>query len=217
MTQRPATRPTAASAAIAALTIALAGCARNVPPSSVAAPEALGTVELAPLDTWRPAGPRPLQRIDDPGEVAWDIVEPTIIDTRTFPNQVRPARLPAEVPLAGSDILPGHDAIELARPDGDRAAPPAVSGTSGSGVLLGRGWTAIQQLGWNPPDPALAVGPDHVVVTVNQEIAWYTKGGELQFLAPVWNLPLRIGYARNLDPVLDEDDGRFFVTLAVRF
>lgn len=45
----------------------------------------------------------------------------------------------------------------------------------------------------------------------------YDAGGELQFLAPVWNLPLRIGYARNLDPVLDEDDGRFFVTLAVRF
>ena len=45
----------------------------------------------------------------------------------------------------------------------------------------------------------------------------YDAGAEVQFLTPVWNLPFRVGYGFNLDPVLDEDKGRFFVTLAVRF
>lgn len=45
----------------------------------------------------------------------------------------------------------------------------------------------------------------------------YDAGAEVQFLTPIWNLPFRIGYGFNLDPVLDEDDGRFFFTFAVRF
>jgi outer membrane protein insertion porin family len=45
----------------------------------------------------------------------------------------------------------------------------------------------------------------------------YDAGAEIQLLTPVWNLPFRIGYGVNLDPVLAERDGRSFVTLAVRF
>ena len=45
----------------------------------------------------------------------------------------------------------------------------------------------------------------------------YDAGAEVQFLTPIWNLPFRIGYGFNLDPVLDEDDGRFYFTFAVRF
>jgi len=45
----------------------------------------------------------------------------------------------------------------------------------------------------------------------------YDAGGEIQFLTPIWNLPFRTGYGVNLDPVLDEDRGRFFVSLAIRF
>ena len=45
----------------------------------------------------------------------------------------------------------------------------------------------------------------------------YDAGAEIQFLTPVWNLPFRVGYGFNLDPVPNEDKGRFFVTLAVRF
>ena len=45
----------------------------------------------------------------------------------------------------------------------------------------------------------------------------YDAGAEIQFLTPIWNLPFRVGYGFNLDPVLDEDKGRFFLTLAVRF
>ena len=45
----------------------------------------------------------------------------------------------------------------------------------------------------------------------------YDAGVEVQFLTLVWNLPFRVEYGFNLDPVFDEDKGRFFVTLAVRF
>ena len=45
----------------------------------------------------------------------------------------------------------------------------------------------------------------------------YDIGAELQFLTPVWNIPLRFGYGLNLEPVYDENRGRFFFTLAIRF
>jgi len=45
----------------------------------------------------------------------------------------------------------------------------------------------------------------------------YDAGGEAQILAPIANLPVRIGYGFNLDRVEDEPKGRFFVSLAFRF
>lgn len=45
----------------------------------------------------------------------------------------------------------------------------------------------------------------------------YDAGAELRLLVPVANLPLRLGYGRNLDPLPDERPGRFFVTLELRF
>ena len=35
--------------------------------------------------------------------------------------------------------------------------------------------------GWVPPDCTLAVGPNHVLQTVNMHVAWYDKAGALQF------------------------------------
>ncbi len=45
----------------------------------------------------------------------------------------------------------------------------------------------------------------------------YDAGGEVQILVPAANLPVRIGYGRNLDPLPDEPRGRFFVSFSVRF
>ena len=45
----------------------------------------------------------------------------------------------------------------------------------------------------------------------------YDAGAEAQILAPIANVPVRIGYGFNLDPVEDERGGRFFVSLAFRF
>ncbi|MGH9334533.1 MAG: BamA/OMP85 family outer membrane protein, partial [Vicinamibacteria bacterium] len=45
----------------------------------------------------------------------------------------------------------------------------------------------------------------------------YDAGAETQILAPIANVPLRLGYGFNLDPVEGEPGGRFFVSLAFRF
>jgi hypothetical protein len=45
----------------------------------------------------------------------------------------------------------------------------------------------------------------------------YDAGGEIQILAPIANVPVRLGYGVNLDPVEGEPGGRFFVSLAIRF
>ncbi len=39
----------------------------------------------------------------------------------------------------------------------------------------------IGHTGWVPPDCTLAVGPNHVLETVNMKLAWYDKAGTLQF------------------------------------
>ncbi|MEW6742497.1 MAG: hypothetical protein AB1486_07040 [Planctomycetota bacterium] len=49
------------------------------------------------------------------------------------------------------------------------------------------GWQGTQQTPWAPPDPTLAVGPGHVVETVNMNIAWWRKDGTLEFSAPLDN------------------------------
>jgi outer membrane protein insertion porin family len=45
----------------------------------------------------------------------------------------------------------------------------------------------------------------------------YDAGAEAQLLAPIANVPVRIGYGINLDRLEGEPPGRFFVSLAVRF
>lgn len=41
------------------------------------------------------------------------------------------------------------------------------------------GFTGITDTGWNPPDPQIAVGNNHLVLMTNGGIAAYTKGGSL--------------------------------------
>lgn len=43
------------------------------------------------------------------------------------------------------------------------------------------GFVGITNTGWRPPDPTLAVGPDHIVATTNGAIAFFDKDGTLTF------------------------------------
>jgi len=45
-----------------------------------------------------------------------------------------------------------------------------------------RQWPAIGATGWTPPDCDLAVGPNHIVATVNSSIGFFSKAGSQQFL-----------------------------------
>lgn len=104
-----------------------------------------------------------------------------IIDTRTFEPQIQVTG-PWDGPIdLVKNHLPKHHR-DKTLPNLD--TPPAVEigGTERiSRVTLGTSFEGISQTGWAPPDPTLAVGPNHIVETVNQSISWYNKNGGLQF------------------------------------
>ncbi len=106
--------------------------------------------------------------------------EPTIIDTRLFEQQIR-NREPFQGEIrSSSDFRPA--AVDL--PATETGIPNAlVAGSLNEStrvVELSR-FPGISQTQWTPPDPALAVGPNHIVQTVNMTVAFYSKSGDLQF------------------------------------
>ncbi len=56
-----------------------------------------------------------------------------------------------------------------------------VTGITAPESAPGPGFVGVTQTGLTPPDPDLAVGPDHVVQVVNDVIAFFTKGGTNTF------------------------------------
>ena len=109
-------------------------------------------------------------------------VTPTIIDTRTFnasSGQAPPWQGETRRP---GKVLPAHKR--------DKSLPQDPPNRLEAGGLLdesrvesGPLFPAIYQTPWTPPDPNIAVGPEHVVVTVNMAIAFYDRDGNEQFIA----------------------------------
>ncbi|MCL4222154.1 MAG: hypothetical protein KJZ65_12385 [Phycisphaerales bacterium] len=107
------------------------------------------------------------------------ICVPEIIDTRNFAEQIvqRPMTGPAR---RVKEMLPEHTGIRQRFEGPDNGLP--VGGHSlEPRVQPGLAFPGISQTGWVPPDPTLAVGPNHIVTTVNQDIAFFTKQGTLLF------------------------------------
>ncbi len=106
-------------------------------------------------------------------------VHPTIIDTNAIQNKHQ-----LDGPFDGprkmiKDHLPAHSR-DKTLPAGDTSRSLPV----GQAVEMdrvnvngGTGFEAISQTEWSPPDPTLAVGPNHIVETVNAAIAFYDKDG----------------------------------------
>ena len=70
----------------------------------------------------------------------------------------------------------------------NRIDAPSVPNSLKAGSLMSaiRGskgplFPAVDATGWTPPDPDLAVGPNHVVAVVNSSVAFFTKAGVKQF------------------------------------
>ncbi len=126
--------------------------------------------------------------LTQPGAVAWATAVPTIIDTRTRPQGLEMLRPTLGPQQRGRDFLPDH-----ALPAGvEDAMRGGVERGGGDGLVIegmgARAFSSTEQLfpgitqtGWVPPDPSLAVGPAHIVNTVNQRLAWFTKAGVAQF------------------------------------
>lgn len=85
------------------------------------------------------------------------------------------------------------------------------------------GFDAILNTGWTPPDPILAVGPDHLVAMTNGAIAFFTKDGTLTFQEPIegsfgfWGGLGATGFVFDPEVLYDEGSGRFFAMAAEAF
>ena len=150
-----------------------------------------------------------------PWRFARGIVEST---TDVWP-QIQPSleRSPSlEVPFMPRR-MPREEAPDLPDPVEALGPPPA------GGVLSA--FSGMEETRWRPPDPNLAVGPAHIVQTVNQNIAFYTKQGELLFTQPL-NMSGDPGFFEEVgarqftfDPkcFYDHYSGRFVVTAFERY
>ncbi|MDP6478732.1 MAG: hypothetical protein QGI75_01670 [Phycisphaerales bacterium] len=171
---------------ITSLMVLLAGCAvphhMSTPPISAGPDWPLG---------WSPSTGQPRPTNIPLIDVAQDNVaatwtcEPTLIDTSTFARQHQleaPWEGPTERP---GKLLPPHKSQKPIADDSgtpNDLRPGGLENLGRSGNLWG--FESILQTPWTPPDPSLAVGPDHVLVTVNMAIAWYDKKtGTEQFSA----------------------------------
>ena len=126
--------------------------------------------------------PLPEIRIDEHGDVARTTVTPVVIDTREFPVQRQP-NVPWEGPTARpGKLLPKHGR-DKSLSEGPREDLPLGGITNKAVVKAAPRFPGISQTAWTPPDPTLAVGPDHIISTVNMAVAFYDKEGNEQFFA----------------------------------
>ncbi len=165
----------------------LASCASRPDPFA-GGPRAYEPSPAWPAD-WRPvngrvAPPTDVPRIDlsVDNHAARYVVSAETIDTRDFPAQHRRG-----APWTGPTARPGTLLPPHAKPGPLPGGPPndlhpaGLLGGSRTGDISG--FEGIAQTPWRPPDPTIAVGPDHVVVTVNMAVAFYTRDGVETFSA----------------------------------
>jgi len=173
--------PLTTLAAMTVMTSLLTACAARGPQLPVSAgPD-------WPTD-WRPTTghPRPIgvPHIDvtqDNVPFTWHC-DPTVIDTRTFADQHQVDTLWGGPTQRPGKLLPAHKHLKpVQASDGPPNELRAGGLTRGDATNNHFGFQSIGQTPWTPPDPSLAVGPQHVVVTVNMAIAWYDKQGNEQF------------------------------------
>ncbi|MFK5956516.1 MAG: hypothetical protein QM477_08745 [Planctomycetota bacterium] len=125
-----------------------------------------------------------------------------------------------EPQAAGSDIteemVHGRVAYPDYNPNFRRTAysnPPLATGGSG-------GFEAITNTGWTPPDPDLAVGPNHIVTVANGEISFHTKAGVRTFVdtiagsAGFWGSVGAGGFVFDPVALFDPSINRFIVAAA---
>jgi hypothetical protein len=187
-----------AGAVSAAILVSQAGCAQGSRQAreSDRAPIAAGVMHSESLATGPAvAGPEgfkwnandnrpPLPAIDltEPGAVGRTLGEATIIDTRTFPVQVQEVR--SEVKdLRMKNNLPPHQRTKKPVIAGVMEAPEGEVWSDVSRAVPETRFPGMSQTPWTPPDITLAVGPNHVVSTVNMAVAFHDKSGALQFQA----------------------------------
>ncbi|MCE2883382.1 MAG: dockerin type I repeat-containing protein [Planctomycetaceae bacterium] len=160
-----------------------AGCAtssgeRGVSTSSTAVPAAPTADGMTPPSGRDPATIPPPIEMTVGGPAVIGSTSASIFDSRTVAEPIDRRTFDTPQRRPGS-LLPAHKKPPLAKGvpnDLDFAVQRPVARTEADPAFPAIGATA-----WTPPDPCLAVGPNHVVATVNMKVAWYLKDGTAQF------------------------------------
>ncbi len=181
MSISPAVVRLAAAAALTSTALALVAC--STPSENARATRSADTPRAA-----APMGPidaDPGQFVKEPPQRpgVWYTSEPVVLDTETMPWS-RPVARPNER-MRNKWFVPPHHSPKDQPTEASRLAAEGPMAGAISQELRARpadtSFDTLGQSGWVPPDPTLAVGPNHVVVTVNQDIAFYTRAGTLTF------------------------------------
>jgi len=169
-------------AVIAAMATAMA-----LAPDWAAAPRMAGPIPPDRVVKMRINDPRPWEAVpmklqDDAGR--GECVA-SIIDTRSFRQQiVEPA--PGDIQARKGRMLAPHR-TPAAREDGEPNDLVAVEEVNPTETRPDALFAGISNTGWDPPDCTVAVGPNHIVSTVNTSIAFFSKTGTKTFQQPLDN------------------------------
>jgi len=128
-------------------------------------------------------------------------------------------------PDPGTTLAAAHDAGSFHAPipptfDPDWKPLPPYHGFGGDGPDFG--FLGVDFTGWTPPDPELAVGPNHLVAMTNGAIAFYDKAGTLLFQDEIedsfgfWGAQGATGFVFDPECLYDPHSGRFFAMACER-
>ncbi|MEQ8764160.1 MAG: hypothetical protein RL885_09545 [Planctomycetota bacterium] len=95
----------------------------------------------------------------------------------TAPDVVEPPRVAAAQDVSYEDA----GGLTYAPPEFDPFFEPEPPDQAPAGTGPDEGFQGFQNTGWNPPDPDIAVGPNHLVVVVNGGVRFFTKDGNQTF------------------------------------
>jgi hypothetical protein len=129
------------------------------------------------------------------------------------PEGFAPMAPEAITPVAALEgLLPADVRSQIAPPEWDPTWSDDSLTPASAPAGPDFGFEAIQSTGWNPPDPDLAVGPNHIVAVVNVDMEFFTKDGT----STSGNIPLEAWFNTNgfvFDPVAlyDQKVQRFVV------
>ncbi len=124
----------------------------------------------------RPAECKPTKLING---VARGECVATIINTNTFNPQIQDAPPKVEGMRKGAYLPPHKMGREI--PMGEANSLVSPTEINDTQIEPGEYFTGIGASGWTPPDCTLAVGPNHIVATVNSQIAFFSKTGTKTF------------------------------------
>ena len=132
------------------------------------------------------------------------------------PPDLDPAAPPAVEALAALRGLSRRDLHVMAMPERDPNWADLSLSPRSRPAGPDFGFEAFGNTGWVPPDPDLAVGPDHVVAIVNVDLKFFDKAGNETFGTGLESWFGAAGGVGDTVALYDEHAGRFVVAAAER-